>query len=243
MTSEHLQPQSSPSGDPSPAAVIPPALLADLINPSLSLTDVASRNNLSPSDLSLYISRAAVSNHLASMHILAIERSRLVASFHLTQAISGLSYVLKRATADHDASEVAPQPAPASESPSPRPAAIAVRAAAIRARRLETLRRAATTILQITRLNPPVFNYAGTHAQLEGKLPPEPAQAPVQSAPPASPPAPAKHASPQLSEADLKALFSGQPALGHNRSRHARNLDLKSMLTTAGSTRPHEHWP
>lgn len=249
MTDVHSQSPPSIPTEPASAAVIPPALLADLTNPALCLTEVAARNDLSLSQLSNYISRAAVSNHLAAMHVLAIEHARLLASFHVAQAVRVLNEVLKRGTADHDAVEPMPSPAPASAGPaSLKSAALAVRASAIRARRLETLRRAATTILQITRLNPPVFNYAGAHARLESKLPPEPAHTPIRSTSQAASvaaaaPVPAEDALPHVSKADLEPLFSTQSAINRHRSRHARNRDLESMLATAGSARPHEHWP
>lgn len=240
MTTPHLQPQPLLSGDPSPAAIIPPALLADLTSPAISLTDVASRHNLTLSQLSIYISRAAVSNHLASLHILAIEHARFLASFHVGQAVRVLHEVLKRGTADHDAAEPT-LPAASADPTTPKSPALLVRASAIRARRLETLRRAATTVLNITRLNPPVFNYARAHAHLEHTLPPQTAPAPAPVAPAA--PIPAQETPATFSETDLDAMLSSPPAINHNRSRHARDRDPESMLAAAGSARPHEHWP
>ncbi len=255
MTTPLLQPQPPLSGDPSPAAIIPPALLADLTSPALSLTDVASRHNLSLSELSNFISRAAVSSHLASLHILAIEHARFLASFHVGQAVRVLHEVLKRGTADHDAAEPTLPAAPA-EPTTPKSPALLIRASAIRARRLETLRRAATTVLQITRLNPPVFNCARAHAQLAHTLPSQPATAPTPSASELAPPTtavptplapaapiPAQETPATFSEADLDAMLSSPPSINHNRSRHARDRDPESMLAAAGSARPHEHWP
>ena len=136
---------SVPIHAPRPDLTLPPChsatwpLLASLLDPSLSLLDIANKHNLTLEALAALLTRPDIAERVDELHILAAQRARLVASQHLAAAASALASILH---VGNDRAESAPL-----DLSNPRHLAL-------RLRQRESTRRAATTLLRISTYSP-----------------------------------------------------------------------------------------
>ncbi len=133
----------SPIFSPSPDAV--DALLHALARPDISFLDLAATHKTTPEALSLWMTRPAIRERLAAAADLIAWRTQFVATHSLSAALNTLTECCKAFCADKpSARNTQPEASPPAREVDPE------RAAILLARRTETARRAATTILRLT---------------------------------------------------------------------------------------------
>ena len=146
-----------------PAHPLSDSLLAQFSDPTLSLLEIATRNRTSLESLALTIARAETSDQLNDIHSLSIARTRYLASLLLSKSLHALTLILDNATAELQADKLRATGVPpvSSSSPDPTPdvphPTSPPRSPELRQRTLETSRRAATRILQLSAFNPPTL--------------------------------------------------------------------------------------
>ncbi len=141
----------TPIFTPHPAAV--DALIHDLARPDFSFLDLAASLYTTPEALSLWMTRPSIRDRLAAAADLITWRTQFVATHSLTAALNTLTQVCTdfcRENADRRASRQ-PEPSTSASSDSARPID-PERAATLAARRAESARRAATTIIRLSTL-------------------------------------------------------------------------------------------
>ncbi|MFN0010539.1 MAG: hypothetical protein ACKVS8_02725 [Phycisphaerales bacterium] len=146
-------------------------LLAALLNPSLSLLDIAAAHNLTLDQLTALIVRPDIAEQLAALHSAAALRVRIVAAHHLPNAVEALAAII--------ATDTTADTFPTLDRTN-------FRHMVFRQRRTETVRRAASTILRLANFHPPARAAASRATEERG-----PASSSVPfNAPPSSPSAP-----------------------------------------------------
>lgn len=146
---------------PAPTFAPPPhavdALLHALARPDISFLDLAATHQTTPEALSLWITRPAIRERLAATADVVAWRTQFAASHVLDTALKVLGDICKSFASRDEATSTPDTPAHPDDV-SIRPSSTAKtyppldpeRAALLRARRSETARRAATTILRLT---------------------------------------------------------------------------------------------
>ena len=138
----------TPIFTPHPAAV--DALIRDLARPDISFLDLAASLNTTPEALSLWMIRPAIRDRLAAAADLITWRTQFVATHSLSSALNTLTQVCDEFCRESADRRAAHQSAPPNSTPS---APIdPERAAILAARRAESARRAATTIIRLSTL-------------------------------------------------------------------------------------------
>lgn len=116
-----------------------PAILADLRRPDVSFTDLAKLHNTTPDALSLWLTTPAIAAQLESTDSVVCYRARLIAADKISIGIQACVAILDRFNAKHAGP---PRTAPDETD------------ALHQLRECETARKAATTLLRLTRLAP-----------------------------------------------------------------------------------------
>ena len=122
-------------------------------DPALTLRDIAQQNNTTVEALSLWLSSPEVAERFDALHSINAVRTRFLAAAQLPRAIDALSEVLTHAKSILRAAH-SPTPASSSSTSDIRHPTSAL----LQARLLETTRRAATTIIALTRWSPVALN-------------------------------------------------------------------------------------
>ncbi|MFN0011546.1 MAG: hypothetical protein ACKVS8_07870 [Phycisphaerales bacterium] len=115
-------------------------LLPALLNPSLSLLDIAESHNLTLDQLATLLARPDIAEQLDALHSAAALRVRIVAAHHLPRAVEALGAII------HDSFDDENQPTLDKTN---------FRLMVFRQRRTETVRRTASTILRLANFHPP----------------------------------------------------------------------------------------
>ena len=128
-------------------------------DPALTLRDIAQQHNTTVEALSLWLSSPEVAERFDALHSINAVRTRFLAAAQLPRAIDALSHVISHAklalsTPAPITSTASSTLPPSSPTPDIRPPTPAI----IQARLLETTRRAATTIIALTRWSPVALN-------------------------------------------------------------------------------------
>ncbi len=114
--------------------------LPALLNPSLSLLDIAAAHNLTLDQLTTLMARPDIAEQLAALHSAAALRVRIVAAQHLPRAVEALGTIINAHLNDDDL---------------PTLDKTNFRHMVFRQRRTEMMRRAASTILRLANFHPP----------------------------------------------------------------------------------------
>jgi hypothetical protein len=142
--------------DPSPEILFDPspeiaaALLAALIDPSVSFNALAAAVQTTPDALSLWLNRPEIRERIESTDRAATWRTRLIASAHLYAVPPALVKILQ----DFSSPPALGQPDPLDPLPDIPTPAQAFRAALLQARRAETTRKSAALLFTLTRQRP-----------------------------------------------------------------------------------------
>lgn len=191
--SSHPPSESPPptSPNPIPKSEIPPFLLTDLSNPSLSLRQVAEKHNTTVDALSVLLTDPAIAASIDALESTGARRARFVVSVSLTEVAGSLLKQLDAANADLDLASQA------NSSPIPN----TFRGYIFRLRARESARKTAAALMSIARFHP-------------GATKPRPESS--SSTPSPSPsPTPAPNPSPNLSPISGLDQPNNSPAHSH----------------------------
>ena len=222
----------------------------DLADQALSLREVAHRHNTSTEALAAWMTRPDIRDQLESSDSVSTWRTRLLAKSLLPKVLNACVQILDHPWHGRPARGLAPIPDPSAPTLDP------IRAALFHIRSAETTRRAASLILQLSRVeqtrapsrqptNPSVHPLPSTPVPSVASTPPIPFT-PTPPPPPTFSPRPPRPGTPTHAPS-IPHFPSPLRDLTPISTLLAMSSPALALLASAGASsprpRPHEHWP
>jgi hypothetical protein len=229
--------------DFNPAPDLEAKLFEALISQHHSLASIAALAAISTEALSLWLARPAVRDRLAALESTAAWRIRLVSTLHLEATVATLTTHLKNPTliqvASREMHELAAPSSPrSSSSHSSSEAPEDLRAALTGLRAAESLRRAASTLIRLTRFKP----IGPTAAVAAPPIAPTHAAKSASSSEISSLKLPGSSSSPAFETSNPKSPWpparpQARPSSAHRSPNISHRTSPSALLQSAGSAR------